>query len=159
MSSPCLVRKLPDFQYDREKRFRAWLWTVTLNKHREKRPRAVIPVQTAGESALGQLAGPEEAVELDEAEYRQYLVQRALKLIQAEFQPTTWKAFWEYVVADRPSAEVAAELKLSLDVVYAAKSRVLRRLRKVFLRAKRAQTKATDTLFSSIAGDGDVSVI
>ena len=50
--------------------------------------------------------------------------------MQAEFQPTTWRAFWECVVADRPGAEVAAELGISVDAVYAAKSRVLRRLRR-----------------------------
>jgi RNA polymerase sigma-70 factor (ECF subfamily) len=33
------------------------------------------------------------------------------------------------VVAGRPAADVAAELGLSVDAVYAAKARVLRRLR------------------------------
>src|SRR5712692_822077 len=31
-----LVRKLPEFSYDRHKSFRAWLRTVTLNKWRER---------------------------------------------------------------------------------------------------------------------------
>src|ERR1043166_5847080 len=34
-----LVRKLPDFQYDPDKTFRGWLWTVTLNKWRERQRR------------------------------------------------------------------------------------------------------------------------
>jgi RNA polymerase sigma-70 factor (ECF subfamily) len=124
-----LVRELPDFQYDRTRRFRAWLWTVTVNKCREKRRRPLLPVQPAAAAGLDHLAGPEEAPELDEAEYQQYVVQRALQLMQAEFQPTTWRAFWECVVNGRATEEVAAELQLSLDAVYAAKSRVLRRLR------------------------------
>jgi RNA polymerase sigma-70 factor (ECF subfamily) len=123
-----LVRKLPEFQYDRDKRFHAWLWTVTLNKHRQKQRRALLPVQAAGAEGLEQLAGPTREPELDETEYQQYVVQRTLQFIKAEFQPTTWQAFWECVVANRSPAEVAAKLNLSLDVVYAAKSRVLRRL-------------------------------
>jgi RNA polymerase sigma-70 factor (ECF subfamily) len=49
--------------------------------------------------------------------------------MQAEFQPVTWQACWEYVVASRPAAEVAAELHISVNAVHLAKSRVLRRLR------------------------------
>jgi RNA polymerase sigma-70 factor (ECF subfamily) len=50
-------------------------------------------------------------------------------LLQAEFQPNTWKAFWECVASDRSAAEVAVKLGISVASVYAAKSRVLRRLR------------------------------
>src|SRR5262249_43390328 len=31
-----LVHKLPDFQYDPSQRFRGWLWTITVNKWRER---------------------------------------------------------------------------------------------------------------------------
>ena len=34
-----LVRKMPDFRYDRSRSFRAWLRTVTLNKWREQQRR------------------------------------------------------------------------------------------------------------------------
>jgi RNA polymerase sigma-70 factor (ECF subfamily) len=124
-----LIRKLPDFQYDRSKRFRAWLWTVTVNKVREKRRRHLLPMQAADVDGLDHVAGPEQAMELDEAEYRQYVIQRALQLIRVEFQPTTWQAFWACVVAGRSAEEAAAEFEMSLGAVYAAKSRVLRRLR------------------------------
>jgi RNA polymerase sigma-70 factor (ECF subfamily) len=124
-----LVRKLPEFRYDPHKRFRGWLWTVTANKARERRRRPAVPVE-GGADALADVPGPDDAEAVSEAEYREYLVRRALQLMQAEFQPATWKAFWECVTADRPAAEVAAELGLSVDAVYAAKSRVLRRLRR-----------------------------
>ena len=42
-----LVRKLPDFQYDPRKSFRAWLRTVTLNKWRERLRRAPRPRRKA----------------------------------------------------------------------------------------------------------------
>jgi RNA polymerase sigma-70 factor (ECF subfamily) len=47
----------------------------------------------------------------------------------AEFEPATWRAFWECVVNERPAAEVASELELTENAVYLAKGRVLRRLR------------------------------
>jgi len=56
-------------------------------------------------------------------------VGRALELMRADFQPVTWQACWEFVVRDRPAAEVAAELGITINTVYLAKSRVLRRLR------------------------------
>jgi RNA polymerase sigma-70 factor (ECF subfamily) len=123
-----LVRKLPDFDYRRGQSFRAWLRTVFLNKWREKQRRSGPPL-TGNGPALAGLAVPDDAEVFGEAEYRRHLVGRALHLMQAEFQPTTWKACWEVVVADRPATEVAAELHLTLGAVYAAKSRVLRRLR------------------------------
>ena len=44
-------------------------------------------------------------------------------------EETTWKACWECVVAGKPAAAVARDLGLTVAAVYAAKSRVLRRLR------------------------------
>lgn len=124
-----LVRKLPEFSYDPEKRFRGWLWTVLLNSLRERRRRPGLPVADEAGSALDRCEGPDEIASIDEEEYRQYLIQRALQLMQNEFQPTTWKAFWEYVANDRPAAEVADELGVTAGAVYAAKVRVLSRLR------------------------------
>ena len=58
-----------------------------------------------------------------------YVLGQALRLMVADFEPTTWKACWETVVADRPAAAVAAELGISVNAVYLAKARVLARLR------------------------------
>ncbi|QEL20577.1 hypothetical protein [Limnoglobus roseus] len=70
---------------------------------------------------------PAEAI--DAAEYRRYLVGRAVRFMRGEFQPATWQAFVEMVSEDRPAAAVAADLGLSVAAVYAAKARVLRRVR------------------------------
>lgn len=124
-----LHRKLPTFAYDHCKSFRAWLRTITLNKWREnRRHEAVVPRKT-NQSALDDLEGPEGPDPFWEVEYRRQLVGRALQIMQGEFQAATWKACWEQVVSGRSAAEVAEELGLSLPSVYAAKSRVLRRLR------------------------------
>lgn len=124
-----LVTKLPGFVYDRKKSFRGWLRTILHNKWRDKLRRAAAEPTTRGASALAIQASPADADAFWEVEYRQQLVGRALELMQSEFQPTTWRACWEVVVSGRPAAEVAAELGISVDSVYAAKSRVLRRLR------------------------------
>jgi RNA polymerase sigma-70 factor (ECF subfamily) len=123
-----VVQKLPDFVYDRGQSFRGWLRTILSNKWRDlQRRRRVRPVQ---EERGEEPAAPPDTDSLDEEEYRRHLVGRALELMQREFQLTTWRACWETVVSDRPAADVAAELGMTLDSVYAAKSRVLRRLRK-----------------------------
>jgi RNA polymerase sigma-70 factor (ECF subfamily) len=124
-----LVQKLPEFLYDRDKSFRGWLRTILVNKWRDQCRRAAVFPCGHDEPVLGNLASPDNLDDLWEAEYQQHLVGRALELMQAEFQPTTWKACWETVVSGRPAAEVAHALGISVDSVYAAKSRVLRRLR------------------------------
>jgi RNA polymerase sigma-70 factor (ECF subfamily) len=123
-----LLRELPSFTYQPHKRFRGWLRTVLVNKGRERRRRLAARPAEDGADLAGQPA-PDETTALEEEEYRRYLVQRALQLMQADFQPATWRACWEYVVEDRPAAEIAAELDVTVNAVHLAKARVLRRLR------------------------------
>jgi RNA polymerase sigma-70 factor (ECF subfamily) len=123
-----LVQKLPEFTYDQTKSFRGWLRTVTLNKWRENQRRRTVPVEPGRQDELANLPSPASAAVFEEAEYQKYLVHRALELMQAEFQPPTWKACWACVVEGRPAAAVAGELGMTLNAVYLAKSRVLRRL-------------------------------
>jgi RNA polymerase sigma-70 factor (ECF subfamily) len=124
-----LVQKLPEFQYDPQKSFRGWLRTITLNKWRADRRRRGIVLAEASASELAAVVSPEAEDAFWQVEYRQHLVNRALKLMQAEFQTNTWKACWECIVTGKPASEVGRELGLTVDAVYAAKSRVLRRLR------------------------------
>jgi RNA polymerase sigma-70 factor (ECF subfamily) len=121
-----LVRQLPRFTYERGKSFRGWLRQVTVNKWRERRRRAASRREG---NAVPERAGPDPAEAVWEAEYHQHLVRRALDVMQSEFQPTTWRACWEMVVAGRPAADVAAQLGLTPGAVRAAKFRVLTRLR------------------------------
>jgi RNA polymerase sigma-70 factor (ECF subfamily) len=123
-----LVRKLPEFRYDPGKRFRGWLWTVTLNKWRE-RCRRQAPLTQAGGVALDELPVPAPAPGVEVAEYNQYLTLRALEVMRKEFQPQTWQAFWQCVAQGRPVAEVARELGTTENAIYIGNGRVLRRLR------------------------------
>jgi RNA polymerase sigma-70 factor (ECF subfamily) len=121
-----LLRKLPEFCHDQRRSFRAWLRAVTLNKWRElcRRRRS----QGREEGALPEdLASADPAGAAWEGEHNQYLAAGALKLMQADFDETTWRACWETAVEGRSAAEVARGLGLTPAAVYC--SRVLRRLR------------------------------
>jgi RNA polymerase sigma-70 factor, ECF subfamily len=127
-----LVVKLPLYRRDPAHSFRSWLRTVLLNRWRNQLRSARAVPAPSGQEFLDTLADPHPAHDLEEREYRNHLAHRALHLIQTDFHESTWKAFWEHVVSDRPAEEVAAELGVSVNAVYLARSRVLRRLREEF---------------------------
>lgn len=121
-----LSRKLPGNAYTHTGSFRAWLKTVFRNKLRERLRRRQ-PATCDESPALETLAAPED--DSAEEEDRRLLLQRGLALIRPEFSDVTWQAFWQYAMCERAPAEVAQELNISTGTVYAAKSRVLQRLR------------------------------
>jgi RNA polymerase sigma-70 factor, ECF subfamily len=124
-----LVQVLPAFVYDRQKSFRRWLRTVTLNQWRNKRKQWNEKMPRAPGGVADQVAAPDEFEAFWEAEYQQHLVSRALAIMRADFEEKTWKACCEVVVAGRSASEVAKQLGLTVGGVYAAKFRVLDRLR------------------------------
>lgn len=118
-----LVVELPRFQYDPARSFRGWLMTILRNTWRKRLRRpAGLPLDHVAEPAA-------RADDVGEAEYRQHLAGRALELMRADFDPTTWKAFYEVVVNGRGGDEVAREFGMKRNAMYQARSRVLRRLR------------------------------
>src|SRR5262249_23520522 len=121
--------KLPEFSYDPSQSFRGWLRNITRNKWRERCRRFGSQPDRNGDSGLAEAFDSDPFLRFEEADYRQQLVRRALRIIESDLDQTTWKACWEMVVSERRAAEIAAELGVSVDVVYSAKSRVLRRLR------------------------------
>lgn len=58
------------------------------------------------------------------------LTHRALALMQTDFEPATWQAFWGTAVDGHSAKLVAERLGLTPTAVYTAKSRVLNRLRR-----------------------------
>jgi RNA polymerase sigma-70 factor (ECF subfamily) len=72
---------------------------------------------------------PGPADDFDDREYRSHIAGRALQLLQAEFAPATWKAFWGVDVESPPAVQVAGELGITPNAVYLAHGRVLRQLR------------------------------
>ena len=126
-----LMAELPRFEYDAaRKNFRGWLKTITVHKCRERQRRRASAMAQGGEDGgLSDVADDVTVEAFWEDEYQKQLVARALEIMQAEFEPTTWQACWQTTVEDRPAVDVAAELGITLNAVYVARSRVLRRLR------------------------------
>jgi RNA polymerase sigma-70 factor (ECF subfamily) len=122
-----LLDKLPQFHYDPSRSFRAWLRTLAVNKWHELRRRRVVG-NPAGD-AMTEPAIEDPAAEFWESEYRDYLVRRALLLMQSDFGETVWQSCWRTVVDGQSAPEVAAALGTTPGAVHAAKCRVLARLR------------------------------
>lgn len=122
-----LLRKLPEFRHDPDRSFRAWLWTVfrhSILAWRKRQPQAAIALEHFGDPGT-----PDANVEATEAEYRRYLLDRIMQIVQTDFPPATWRIFQDVVIAGRPGVEVARELNVTVNAVYLARSRVLARLR------------------------------
>lgn len=119
------VQARPNFQHDRQHRFRAWLKTVALNVWRNRRK----TLASQSLDATAPLAVEPEVERFIEQESLRHLARRALALMRTDFQPAIWQACWQTAVEERPVREVAHELGLSVSAVYSARSRVLRRLR------------------------------
>jgi RNA polymerase sigma-70 factor (ECF subfamily) len=124
-----LFQTLPTFQYDRTRgKFRNWLQTLLLNKLRDRQRQRVRSNKALAQRPLEKEL-PDIAELFGEADYQSDLARRALRLMQAEFAPDTWKACWETLVQGRSTAEVARELSMTENAVYISRCRVLRRLR------------------------------
>jgi RNA polymerase sigma-70 factor (ECF subfamily) len=130
-----VVRRLPEFRRaERTGAFRRWLRTITVNclrdfwKRQRTRPRAT------GDSdflhVLDQLEDPESALSrLWDEEHDRHVTQRLLEMIRPQFETSTWEAFQRVALHGVPPDQVAAELGMSVNAVFIAKSRVLCRLR------------------------------
>lgn len=123
-----LLHKLPEFQHDgRARGFRTWVYTLLRNLWVDQRRRAA-PQAVGDLDLLPDPAAADPAAAVSNKEYRDHLIACALRLAQRDFEPKTWMAFNAAVVEGRPATEVAAELGTSPAAVYAAVSRVRRRL-------------------------------
>ncbi len=127
-----VLRELPQFRHSgRPEAFRAWLRGIIVNRwrvyHRQRRDAADC---AAAEQALEQLA--DDGSELShhwDREHDRHVAQQLLTMVENDFEPRTWQAFRMMVQEGRRASEVAAELGMSEGAVWAAKSRVLARLR------------------------------
>lgn len=119
-------------------RFRHWLRRVTRNailNAISRRP----PDQATGTSSYQNIVTeiPEradnslddETDSLIELEYRRELYLRAAAIVRTDVDPITWQAFERTVIGGLSNAQAAQELGKSIGTIYAARSRVMKRLR------------------------------
>jgi RNA polymerase sigma-70 factor (ECF subfamily) len=127
-----VARSAGSIEYNPERgRFRDWLRTVTRHKlsnflrsgRRGGKPKSVA-LDEDGDWSATDHTDPEW-----EAEFNAGLLRAALARVRLDFELNTWRAFEVTWLEGRPAAEAADETGLSVDAVYVAKSRVLRRLR------------------------------
>jgi RNA polymerase sigma-70 factor (ECF subfamily) len=128
-----VLEKLPEFRHSgRPGAFRAWLRGICVNRVRmfwRSRPASV----PDPEAALRQLEDPDSALSRQwDREHDAFVFRRALEMIEGEFKPSTWQAFRRLALDNAEPEVVAAELGLTANAVFIARSRVLRRLRGEF---------------------------
>lgn len=124
--------------------FRGWLWTITRNKLRDRARREdwAGAGGTAANLQMQQITDPsgkdsfssdsvfESADPPSEAQSDLHAVRlRALEMLREQFEPRSWKMFWETEALGRSPADVAEDLGVSKWAVYKARARVLSRLR------------------------------
>ncbi len=123
---------MPEFQYDRgQGRFRGYLKTCAWRKL-EKYIKKRVPSLEADQAAP--VAVESEVDAAWEKAWQQAQLMQAMEIVRERYtrradQRKTFDAFEHYVLLDRPPAEVASELAMSVDQVHQAKSRVQKALR------------------------------
>jgi RNA polymerase sigma-70 factor (ECF subfamily) len=129
-----VVRRLPDFEHNqRTGAFRTWLKSITINCVRDHwRAKKHRPIQGDSDlqSWLSQLEDPasDQSRQWDQ-EHDRHVTRHLLNRLKDEFETKTWQAFSRVALDGVPAAQAAAELGLTSNAVFIAKSRVLARLR------------------------------
>ncbi|NOX56912.1 MAG: sigma-70 family RNA polymerase sigma factor [Planctomycetes bacterium] len=114
-------------------RFRTWLHRVAENAIMNALSRAKADRGSGDSDLLAWLdqqpapTGPDS--DLLRLEYRRELFRWAARQIRAEFRSDTWEAFWLSAVEGLSVEQTARRLSKTRGAVYAARSRVIRRLR------------------------------
>lgn len=119
---------------DESVRFRHWLRRVAKNaivNLLTRGPKEQAAGSTSVYELLHQHDADEDAIARDlELEYRREIFFRAAAIVQSEIASDSWKVFELAVIEDIPIEQVAATLGKSVGAAYAARSRVMKRLRR-----------------------------
>jgi RNA polymerase sigma-70 factor (ECF subfamily) len=132
-----VLRALPRFEHNgRRGAFRTWLRVVAVHctndfwSSRQSQPRG--SGDTAVLANLQELQDPTSRLaQAWDREHDEFVLQRLLDQIAADFDPQTMQAFRRLALDGQPAAIVSEELGMSRGAVYMARSRVLQRLRQL----------------------------
>ncbi len=113
-------------RFDRAKgNFRSFLRTIVKHKIIDlarKKQEEALPEEIPVEEKFG---------EVFDASYRKYLLDMAFDALKEEVQPTTFEAFCLLIRNEFPPQKVAETLDISIDSVYAAKSRCTKKITRI----------------------------
>lgn len=125
-----LTRAMPGFRYDPAKgKFRAYLKTVVVRAVAKRSCQKDPAASLERIDEVTRLHLDDSGVEAAwESEWRQHHVRTAMRTIAGEFNAKDLEVFRRYAVGQQDAAAVAESLGMSLDAVYQAKSRIMRRL-------------------------------
>jgi RNA polymerase sigma-70 factor (ECF subfamily) len=126
-----LFRQLPTYNHDPARgQFRGWLKVVVNNAltdfWRQRRPESAAVGGTTFLMWVAEVASPEAAIELSTAieDHARTIAAQIVERVRAKLKETTWQAFYQTMIDERPAAEVAAGLNLHVTSVYKATYRV-----------------------------------
>jgi RNA polymerase sigma factor (sigma-70 family) len=132
-----VARAVDRWQPDAERaRFRTWLTTIAhhaIINALSRRPRDRASGDTAERELLAECAADSAESQTLLLESRREIFQWAARRLSKEFEPQTWQAFWLTAVEGREVDDVASSLDKKPGAIYAARSRVMRRLKQVVL--------------------------
>lgn len=122
-----VVRRVPEFEHQGAGAFRGWLRAILANQLKKY---FRTNVRHACRIPLDSICDPaSDESRIYDREHDEHLAAHAMRVIEHEFEPTTWQAFRRQVIGEQRPAVVAAELGVSVNAVIKAKCRVLKRLR------------------------------
>lgn len=129
-----LMKGIKQFEHNgRPGAFRCWLKSVVVHRaaswfrsYRSRREFAFAGLPSEFASIEDQMLPLEW-----EKEHDDYVLQKLLRIVKADVSETTWVAFYRQAFENVQPTSLASELGISENAVLLAKSRVLRRLRKL----------------------------
>ncbi|HSG70851.1 MAG TPA: sigma-70 family RNA polymerase sigma factor [Planctomycetaceae bacterium] len=129
---------------DESVKFHHWLRRVARNAIVNALSRQPHDRAAGGSSAhelLSEQPGADpESETLIELEYRRELYLRAARIVSADVEPETWRAFEMTVIEGRTIDDAAHTLNKSVGTIYAARSRIMRRLREAVQELERPES-------------------
>jgi RNA polymerase sigma-70 factor (ECF subfamily) len=116
--------------------FRGWLYRVARNIAVDKISAQAKRASASGDSQVASLLAEvpderEEETTLFWMNYRRRLLHWAAEQVKPDFKNTSWQSFWMTAVDGKKPEDVAESLGVSIGSVYAAKFRIVARIRKI----------------------------
>jgi len=124
-------------KYDRSRgRLSSWLIAIAHHCIADLRQRHVVRKEQRGESAIADLSETNAMESLWAEESRRVILGHAMRELKetTRLDPRTIAAFEMIAFHQKPPADIAAEMGMSVDSVYAAKNRCLTQLREILAR-------------------------